>query len=106
MEFLLAILVLLLFAKLFGEILHHYGFSSLIGEVTVGIVLGPALLGWIIITPGEPTSEAIRGVAMLGLIVLMLVAGMNSRFDMLMKVRFKALAATNARMYRINSSTI
>lgn len=92
MEFLLAILVLLLCAKLFGEILHHYGFSSLIGEVTVGIVLGPALLGWIIITPGEPTSEAIRGVAMLGLIVLMLVAGMNSRFDMLMKVRFKALA--------------
>ncbi len=92
MEFLLAILVLLLFAKLFGELLHHYGFSSLIGEVAVGVIFGPALLGWIIISPGEPTSEAIRGVAMLGLVVLMLVAGMNSRFDMLMKVKFKALA--------------
>ena len=96
MEFLLAILVLLLFAKLFGEFLHHFGFSSLIGEVAVGIIFGPALLGWIVIpAAGEPiaaTAEAIRGVAMLGLIVLMLVAGMNSRFDMLMKVRFKALA--------------
>lgn len=92
MEFLLAILVLLLFAKLFGELLHRYGFSSLIGEVAVGIILGPALLGWIVISPGEPTSEAIRGVAMLGLVVLMLVAGMNSRFDLLLKVKFKALA--------------
>jgi len=91
MEFLLAILVLLLFAKLFGELLHKFGFSSLIGEVAVGIILGPALLGWIIISPGEPTSEAIRGVAMLGLVVLMLVAGMNSRFDLLLKVKFKAL---------------
>ena len=95
MEFLLAILVLLLFAKLVGELLHHFGFSSLIGEVAVGIIFGPAILGWIVIpAAGEPvsaTAEAIRGVAMLGLIVLMLVAGMNSRFDMLMKVRFKAL---------------
>lgn len=95
MEFLLAILVLLLFAKLFGEFLHHFGFSSLIGEVAVGIIFGPALLGWIVIPAvGEPisaTAEAIRGVAMLGLIVLMLATGMNSRFDMLMRVRFKAL---------------
>ncbi|MFQ6130124.1 MAG: cation:proton antiporter [Candidatus Hadarchaeaceae archaeon] len=91
MEFLLAILVLLLFAKLFGELLHKFGFSSLIGEVAVGIILGPALLGWVVISPGDPTSEGIRGVAMLGLVVLMLVAGMNSRFDLFMKVKFKAL---------------
>jgi Kef-type K+ transport system membrane component KefB len=90
MEFLLALLVLLLLAKILGEALHYIGFSSLIGEVAVGIILGPALLGWIIIKPGDLTSDAIRGVAELGLIVLMLVAGMNSRFDMLMKVRFKA----------------
>jgi len=89
-EFLLALLVLLLLAKILGEALHHFGFSSLIGEVAVGIILGPAILGWIIIKPGDLTSDAIRGVAELGLIVLMLVAGMNSRFDMLMKVKFKA----------------
>jgi Kef-type K+ transport system membrane component KefB len=88
MEFLLALLVLLLLAKILGEALHYIGFSSLIGEVAVGIILGPALLG--IIGPGDLTSGAIQGVAELGLIVLMLVAGMNSRFDMLMKVKFKA----------------
>ncbi len=99
MEFLFTILVLILFAKVFGEILHHYGFSSLIGEVAVGIILGPAVLGWISITPistsgpptpVDPTSGAIHGVAMLGLVVLMLNAGMNSRIDLFMKVKFKA----------------
>ncbi|MDI6643256.1 MAG: cation:proton antiporter [Candidatus Hodarchaeaceae archaeon] len=84
MEFLLALLVLLLYAKVFGELLHHIGFSPIIGEVAAGILLGPALLGLV------TTSDAIYGVAMLGLVVLMLVTGMNSRFDLLMKVKFKA----------------
>jgi len=85
MEFLLALLILLLFAKGFGELFHHYGFSPLIAEVMVGIVLGPALLG--LITP----DASIEAVAMLGLVVMMLVAGMNSRFDLLVKVKTKAI---------------
>lgn len=84
MEFLLALLVLLLYAKVFGELLHHFGFSPLIGEVAAGIFLGPALLGLV------TTSNAIYGLAMLGLVVLMLVTGMNSRFDLLMKIKLKA----------------
>lgn len=85
MEFLLELLVLLLCAKVFGELLHKYGFSPLIGEVATGMVLGPALLGWM-----DPT-DFIKAVAMLGLVVLMLVAGMNSRFDLFLRVKFKAL---------------
>jgi len=86
MEFLLALLVLFLYAKVFGEILHHFGFSSLIGEAAVGIVVGPAILNWV-----QPGPQ-IEGVAMLGLLVMMLVSGMNSRFDLLSKIKFKALA--------------
>jgi len=84
MEFLLALLVLFLYAKVSGEVLHYFGFPSLVGEVLVGIILGPAILGWI--TP----DAYIEGVAMLGLVVLMLVAGMNSRFDLLSKLKFKS----------------
>ena len=86
MEFLLTLLVLLLLAKLVGELLHHYGISSLVGEVVVGVALGPAVLGWI-----KPDAY-IEAIAWLGLVVLMLVAGMNSRFDLLHKVKFKATA--------------
>jgi len=85
MEFVLSLLVLFLYAKVFGEIVHHFGFSSLIGEVAVGIIVGPAILNWV-----QPGPQ-IEGVAMLGLLVMMLVAGMNSRFDLLSKVKFKAL---------------
>ena len=86
MEFLLTLLVLLLLAKLVGELLHHYGISPLAGEVAVGVALGPAVLGWI-----KPDAY-IEAIAWLGLVVLMLVAGMNSRFDLLHKVKFKATA--------------
>jgi len=90
MEFLLALLILLLFAKGFGELFHHYGFSPLIAEVMVGIVLGPAMLG--LIPPSDVTAGSmLEAVAMLGLVVMMLVAGMNSRFDLLVKVRTKAI---------------
>ncbi|MEM3402841.1 MAG: cation:proton antiporter [Candidatus Hadarchaeales archaeon] len=92
MEFILALLVLLLYAKVLGELFHHYGFSSLIGEVITGIILGPAVLGWIVLSPNDATSSAIEGVALLGLLVMMLVSGMNSRFDLMGKIKWKALA--------------
>ena len=84
MDFLLAMLILLLFAKIFGDAMHRLGFSSLIGEVFAGVLLGPALLGLV------PSSDALYGIAMLGLVLLMLVAGMNSRFDLFTKIKFKA----------------
>lgn len=92
MEFLLDLLVLLLCAKVAGELLRHFDFSPLLGEVATGIVLGPALLGWV------SPNDYIRAVAMLGLVVLMLVAGMNSRFDLFVRVKFKALAIASSGM--------
>ncbi|MFN4133400.1 MAG: cation:proton antiporter [Candidatus Hadarchaeales archaeon] len=91
MEFILALLVLLLYAKVLGEVFHHYGFSSLVGEVVTGVVLGPAVLRWIIISPNDAASNAIGGVAFIGLLVMMLVSGMSSRFDLMGKIKWKAL---------------
>jgi Kef-type K+ transport system membrane component KefB len=86
MEFLLALMVLFLYAKVAGGVLHYLGFSSLIGEVAVGIILGPAILNMI-----QPTA-GIESVAMLGLVVMMLVSGMSSRFDLLGQLKMKSLA--------------
>lgn len=80
----MAILVLFLYAKVLGEAFHHFGFPSLVGEVLTGIVLGPAVLGWV------APDAYLEGIAMLGLVVLMLVSGMNSRFDLLSKLKFKS----------------
>ncbi len=90
-DFLLYLLALLLFAKVFGELFGRMGFSPLIGEVAVGVFLGPAVLGLVVITPGDAVSEGISAVAMLGLVVLMLGTGLNSRFDVFMKVKSKAV---------------
>ncbi|MEM2877989.1 MAG: cation:proton antiporter [Candidatus Hadarchaeales archaeon] len=76
--------MLLLVAKVFGEIFHHFGFSAMIGEVLAGVLLGPAVLGLF------SQSAYIETVAMLGLLILMLVSGMNSRFELLKTIRLKS----------------
>jgi Kef-type K+ transport system membrane component KefB len=86
LEFLLSLLILILVAKVFGELLHFLGYSSMIGEVFAGILLGPSLLGLV------TASDSIRGVAELGLVVLMLVTGLNSRFEIMTRMRLKAFA--------------
>ncbi|MEM2878901.1 MAG: cation:proton antiporter [Candidatus Hadarchaeales archaeon] len=90
MEFLIELLVLLLVAKVLGEIFHRYGFSSLIGEVMAGVILGPAIFGLI------SKSAQIEALATLGLIIMMLASGMSSRFDVLARVRFKSFVISLA----------
>jgi len=90
-DLLLYLLVLLLSAKFFGGLFLRGGFSPLIGEVAIGVLLGPAGYGLITIEPGETISDGITAVAMLGLVVMMLVAGLNSRFEHFMRIKYRAL---------------
>ena len=46
----LIILILLLFAKVFGELFERFGVPSLTGEVIGGFILGPSVLGLITAT--------------------------------------------------------
>lgn len=46
-QVLLDILVVLAAAKLGGEIAERFGQSSVLGELLIGIIIGPSLLGWI-----------------------------------------------------------
>jgi len=48
MEFLVALLLLLLVTRLAGELFRRAGQAPLIGEVLAGIVVGPAVLAWVI----------------------------------------------------------
>jgi len=71
LPFIVNLLVLLLSAKLLGELAERFRQPSMIGEVLAGVILGPSLLN-IIPAPGE-----IRVIADLGVFMLILLAGME-----------------------------
>ena len=71
LPFIVNLLVLLLSAKLLGELAERFRQPSMIGEVLAGIILGPSLFN-IISSPGE-----IRVIAELGVFMLILLAGME-----------------------------
>lgn len=70
---LLSMGLLLLLAKVFGEIAEEIGFSSLIGEVLAGIVL-VAIFG---ITLGAFTEDFL----MLAVVILLFMAGLNVKYE-------------------------
>ncbi len=69
MDVILQIILLLICAKLFGELLERMGYPALIGEIAAGVLLGPSLLGWV------TTNETIEVFADIGIIVLLFVSG-------------------------------
>ncbi|MDE4907945.1 cation:proton antiporter [Methanogenium marinum] len=69
MDVILQIILLLICAKLFGELVERMGYPALIGEIAAGILLGPSLLGWV------TTNETIEVFADIGIIALLFVSG-------------------------------
>jgi Kef-type K+ transport system membrane component KefB len=65
--------LLLLFAKLLGEITEHFGISSLVGQLFAGIILGP-LAG--IVAIGNFANILIT----FGIIILLFLAGLQVKF--------------------------
>jgi Kef-type K+ transport system membrane component KefB len=63
--FFLQLALVLLAARLLGEVATLLRIPSVIGELAAGILLGPSLLGWV-----EP-SELIRLLAEIGVILLL-----------------------------------
>jgi len=70
--FFLYLLIILLTARLFGEVAARLQIPSVIGELTAGIVLGPSLLGWI-----EP-NQVLRLLAEIGIILLLFEVGLET----------------------------
>jgi len=69
MDVILQIILLLICAKLFGELVERMGYPALIGEIAAGILLGPSLLGWV------TTNETLEVFADIGIIALLFVSG-------------------------------
>lgn len=55
LPFIYSLLLLLILAKLFGEIMERFKQPAMIGEILAGILLGPSILGWVEMTPSLST---------------------------------------------------
>lgn len=83
-SFFLSLVLILLSARLFGEIAVWLKTPSVMGEILAGIILGPSLLGWV-----EPT-DMIKLLAEFGLILLLFEVGLDADISQLMSNKKKA----------------
>ena len=104
-EFLLVTQIVLLIAvgRGLGEIMQRIGQPSVIGELLAGIILGPSLFGWVwpeaqaAIFPKTPEQKAmLDGIAQIGILLLLLLTGMETDLKLVKKIGKAAIAISIA----------
>jgi monovalent cation:proton antiporter-2 (CPA2) family protein len=85
-EFFFQIALILLSTKFAGDLSVRLGQPSVLGKLIVGIVIGPAVLGWI------ENSELLTQLSNVGVILLMFIAGLETDLKELNENRKSSLA--------------
>lgn len=83
--FLIQLVLILLSARLFGEVAAYFQVPSVIGELVAGIVIGPSILGLVEI------SNPIHLLAQIGIILLLFEVGIETDIGHLSSAGIKAL---------------
>lgn len=74
MSLLTSLLILIVFARLLGQLFSRYNQPSIIGEMLAGVILGPSLLGLIVF------NKALSGITELAVFLVVLSAGLEMNF--------------------------
>jgi monovalent cation:proton antiporter-2 (CPA2) family protein len=77
MEFVFYLIIILLSTKIFGHLAALIGQPAVLGKLLVGIIIGPAVLGWI------SNNEFIHYISEIGVILLMFIAGLETDLEQL-----------------------
>lgn len=110
---LLALAVILLFARGAGELARRIGQPEVLGEFFAGFLLGPSVLGvvlpdvsrWLFL--GQTTGYVLSGFSWIGAILLLLIAGIEVDLDIVRaEARPGALAAAFAIVPSIAAGTL
>ncbi len=81
---LIQIFILLLFARVFGELFQRLGQPTVVGEILAGIILGPSLLGSLpflsdfIITKNQTGTNLLDVISLIGAMLLLLITGLET----------------------------
>ena len=86
LEFILVILVILAFSRIVGELFERITIPAVIGEVLVGIILGPMVLNW-----ASPDIGEFRILVDIGLFFLVFTSGLEFSITHIKKATNKAL---------------
>jgi Kef-type K+ transport system membrane component KefB len=89
-QYLIVIPVVLVVAKILGELCERAGIPSILGEISTGILLGPFLLGLILAPATDPVYLLL---AEIGIIMLLFVAGFE-HVDIKSMLKYKKVSIT------------
>ena len=92
--FLAELVTLMAVGRLLGEAMQRIGQPSVMGQLLAGILLGPSLLGWLwpdlqhwLFPVAKEQKSMIDAVSQLGILLLLLLTGMETDLALVSKVR-------------------
>jgi K+:H+ antiporter len=101
--FVVQVVLLITVGRGLGEIMQRLGQPSVIGELLAGLLLGPSLFGWLwpaaqsAVFPPAPEQKAlIEGLAQFGILLLLLLTGMETDLKLVRRVGKAAIAISVA----------
>jgi len=93
------VLMLMIVGRLAGEGMQRLGQPALMGQLLAGIILGPSLFGWVwpeaqkFLFPSDPAQKGmIDGLSQIGILMLLLLTGMETDLRLVRKSGFAAIA--------------
>ena len=93
--------LLMLIGRGLGEIMQRFGQPAIIGQLLAGLILGPSLFGWLaphlhsVIFPKTAEQKSlIAGIANMGVMMLLLLTGMETDLKLVRKVGAPAIAVS------------
>ncbi len=102
-RFVLEIVLLLLVGRGLGELMVHIGQPAVVGQLMAGLVLGPSILGAIwpgaeyaIFPPSPEQRSMLAAVSQLGVLMLLLLTGMDTDLNLVRRVGGAAVSVALA----------
>ncbi|MDB5596446.1 MAG: sodium/hydrogen exchanger [Hyphomicrobiales bacterium] len=98
-DFLVQVLVLIVVGRVLGEVMQRLGQPAVMGQLLAGVLLGPSVLGALapdiqhVLFPPRPEQKAmLNAVSELGILMLLLLTGMETNLELVSRVRRTALS--------------